>query len=143
MWIFSHEKSSKKVEALKKKALRFFCDYYNSPSEEIVKKTGKVSMEENRVGHLCIEIYKSINSINPSFIQQILKLKETNRIVPIQYKQNVRVPKVSQVHYGEKSLKYYVSKVWNFPPIHVKASENLRLSKIRMVLHIVCHTRSR
>ena len=126
MWIFSHEKSSKKVEALKKKALRFFCDYYNSPSEEIVRKTGKVSMEENRVGHLCIEIYKRFNSINPSFIQQILKLKETSRIVPTQYKQNVRVPKV-----------------WNFPPIHVKASENLRLSKIQMVLHIVCHTRSR
>ena len=48
-WMFSHAKSLKKVEALQKRALRFLYDDYNSPSEEIPKKSGKVCMEVNRL----------------------------------------------------------------------------------------------
>ena len=80
--MFSHAKSLKKVEALQKKALRFLCNDYNSPLEEILKKSGKVCMEVNRLRNLCIEIYKkSINNINPSFMKQIFQLRETNRTV--------------------------------------------------------------
>ena len=45
--MFSRAKSAKKVEALQKRALSFLYDDYNSPSEEILKKSGKVSMEVN------------------------------------------------------------------------------------------------
>ena len=41
VWMFSHANSLKKVEALQKRALRFLYDDYNSPSEEILKKSGK------------------------------------------------------------------------------------------------------
>ena len=54
VWMFSHAKSLKKVEALHKRALRFLYDDYNSPSEEILKKLGKFCMELNRLRNLCI-----------------------------------------------------------------------------------------
>ena len=60
VWMFSHAKLLKKVEALQKRALRFLYDDYNSPSEEILKKSGKVCMKVNRFRYLCIEIYKTI-----------------------------------------------------------------------------------
>ena len=100
--MFSHAKSLKKVEALQKRAFRFLYNDYNTPLEEILKKSGKVCMEVNRLRYLCIEIYKSINNINPSFMEQIFQLRETNRTVRNQYKLNLSVPKVNQVSYGEK-----------------------------------------
>ena len=125
VWMFSHAKSLKKVEALQKRALPFLYDDYNSPSEEILKKSGKFCMEFNRLRYLCIEIYKTISNINPSFMKQIFQLRETNRFRN-QYKLNLNVPKVNQVSYGEKSLGYYVPKIWNSLPFHVKTSENLK-----------------
>ena len=104
VWMFSHAKSLKKVEALQKRALRFLYDDYNSPSEEILKKSGKFCMELNRLRYLCIEIYKTINNINPSFMKQIFQLRETNRTVRNQYKLNLNVPKVNQVSYGKKKI---------------------------------------
>ena len=87
VWMFSHAKSLKKVEALRKKVLCFLFDDCNSPSEEILKKSGKVCIEVNRLRYFCIEIYKTINSINLSFMKQIFQLGEANRTVPNQYKQ--------------------------------------------------------
>ena len=100
--MFSHAKTLKKVEALQKRALRFLHDDDNSPTKEILKKPCKACMEVNRLRHLCIEIYKTTNNINPSFMKQIFQLRETNRTVRNQYKLNLSVPNVNQVSYGEK-----------------------------------------
>ena len=129
VWMFSHAKSLKKVEALRKRALRFLYNDCYSPLEEILKKSGKVCMEVNRLRYLCIEIYKSINNINPSFMKQIFQLRETNRTVRNQCKLNLSVPKVNQVSYGEKSLRFYGPKICNSLPLHVKTSENLKTFK--------------
>ena len=100
--MFSHAKSLKKVEALQKRALRFLYSDYNSPSEEVLKKSGKVCMEVNRLRYLCIDIYKTTN-INPSYMKQLFQLRETNRKARNQYKLNLRVSKVNQVSFGVKS----------------------------------------
>ena len=52
--MFSHAKSLKKVEALQKRAFRFLYNDYNSPLEEILKKSGKVCMEVSKLRYLCI-----------------------------------------------------------------------------------------
>ena len=129
VWMLSHAKSLKKVDTLQKRALHFLYDDYNFPSEEIIKKSGKFCMELNRLRYLCLEIYKTINNINPSFMKRNFQLRETNRTVRNQCKLNLKVPKVNQVSYGEKSLRYYGPKIWNYFPFHVKPSENLQTFK--------------
>ena len=79
VWMFSHVKFLKKVEALQKRPLCFVYDDYNSPSEEILKKSGKVCVEVNRLRYLCIEIYN--NNVNRSFIKQVFQFRETNRTI--------------------------------------------------------------
>ena len=73
---FFHAKSLKKEEALQKRTLRFLYNDYNSPSEEILKKFGKVCMEINRLNYLCIEIYKTIDNVNPSFMKKSFNLEK-------------------------------------------------------------------
>ena len=114
---------------IQKRALRFLYDDCNSPLEEILKKSGKVCMEINRLRYLWIKIYKSINNINPSFMKQIFQLRDTNRTVRNRYKLNLGVPKVNQVSYGEKSLRFYGSKIWNSLPLYINTSGNLKTFK--------------
>ena len=36
-------------------------------------------MELNRLRYLCIEIYKTINNINPGFMKEIFQLRKTKQ----------------------------------------------------------------
>ena len=58
-------------------------------------------MKVNRLTSLCIEIYKSINNINPMYMNEIFKLRKTSRVVRSNYKLNLDVPPINQVSFGE------------------------------------------
>ena len=90
-----------------------------------MQKSGKETMKVNRLRSLCIEIYKSINNINPIYMNEIFKLRETSRAVHSNCKLNLEVPAINQVSFGDKSLIHYGPKIWNLLPFHIKSSENL------------------
>ena len=79
--MFSSAKSLNKVESLQKRALRFLYDNYDSSYESILKLAGKSTMNVNKLRSLCIEIYKTLNNKNPAFMNEILELRKTNRVV--------------------------------------------------------------
>ena len=78
-------------------------------------------MNVNRLRNLCVEIYKSINKLNPEFMNNISKVISLRE----QYKINLKTPKGNQVTLGAKSLKVYRPKVWSSLPFHIKTSQNL------------------
>ena len=125
VWIFSTAKSLNKIENLQKRALRFLYNDYSTSYEGLLEKSGKVKMSVNTLRNLCAEIYKTINKLNPEFMNNIFKVKENKRLVREQYKLNPETPEWNQVTFGAKSLKVYGSKVWNSLPFHIKTSENL------------------
>ena len=97
-------------------------------------------MSVNTLRNLCVEIFKTINKLNPEFMNNIFKVKENKRLVREQYKLNLETPEWNQVTFGAKSLKVYGSKVWNSLPFHIKTSENLVQFKSlmkKMATHVV------
>ena len=75
--MFSSAKSLNKVESLQKRALRFLYDNYDSSVESILKLAGKSTMNVNRLRGFCIEISKTLNNINPAFINETFELRKT------------------------------------------------------------------
>ena len=71
-------------------------------------------MSVNRLRNLCVEIYKTINQLNPEFMNIIFNVKENKTLVREQYK--LKAPEMNQVTCGAKSLKVYEPKVWNSLP---------------------------
>ena len=61
-------------------------------------------MKENRLRSLCIEIYKSINNINPTYMNEIFKLRKTSRAVRSNYKLNLEVPILIKLVLGIRVL---------------------------------------
>ena len=103
-WIFSSAKSLNKVESMQKRALRFLYEDYVSSCEELLQKAGNKTMKVNRLRSLCNEIHKSINNINPTYMNEIFKLRKTSRAVLSNCKLNVDVPTTNEVSFGDKSL---------------------------------------
>ena len=82
-------------------------------------------MNVRRLRTLCVEIYKTLNDLNPSFTNNIFKLKINSREVRDKCKLNLDIPKWKQRTFGYKSLKVLGTKIWNNLPYHVKSSDNL------------------
>ena len=122
VWMFSSPKSLNKV--------KYLAPYYVSSYEELLQKAGKETMKVNRLRSLCIKIYKLINNINPMCMNETFKLRKTSRAVRSNYKLNVDVPTINQVSFGDKSLRYYGPKIWNWLPFHIKSFDNLQAFKI-------------
>ena len=80
-------------------------------------------MKASGLRSLCVEIYKSINAINPSFMNEIFRLRVTNRIVRSQYRLDLDIPRVNQVSFGNKSIRSFGPKIWNSLPPHIKSCE--------------------
>ena len=62
-------------------------------------------MNPRRTRSLRIEIYKTINNLNPESMKNLFKVRKTNRALRGQYKLNIEIPKFNQVSFGTKSLR--------------------------------------
>ena len=114
---------------MQKQALLFLHNDYSSSYKELLRKSGKGTVNVSNYRSLCIEIFKTLNDFNPSFIKDIFKLRMTNCPTREKYKLNLELPKSNQVRFGTKSLRYLGPKVWNSLRYHRKSSKNLTILK--------------
>ena len=82
-------------------------------------------MNVKRLRTLCVEIFKTLNNLNPSFMKEIFSLRQTDRPVREKYKLNLDIPSYNQVTFGCKALTFLGPKTWNSLPYHVKSTGNL------------------
>ena len=125
VWMFSSTQSLNKTENLPKQALRFLYDDFEASYEDLQSKRGRSKMNVRRFRTLYVEIYKTLNDLNPSFQNNIFKLKINAREVRDKYKLNLDIPKWNQRTFGHKSLKVLGPKIWKNLPYYVKSSDNL------------------
>ena len=102
---------------------------YDSSYESILKLVGKSTINVIRLKSLCIETFKTLNNIDPDFINEIFEFTKTKRAVRNQYKLNLEVPIINQVTFGAKSIRYLGPKIWNSLPFHIKSIESLTTFK--------------
>ena len=127
--MLSHKKSVYKLESLHKRALMFLLNDYVSSYEQLLEKSGKCNMSIRRLRFLCIEIYKTLNDLNPSLVKEIFEKRDKSRVTRERYKLNLNVPRKNQVTFGTKSLKFYGPKIWKAVPVTVQTVENLNVFK--------------
>ena len=80
VWNFSSAQSLSKIENLQKRALRFLLKNYDSTCENLLEKSGYPNMNLSRQRTLCIEIYKTLNKLNPGYVNDIFKLRNKHRL---------------------------------------------------------------
>ena len=104
--MLSHKKSLDKIESLHKRALRFLLNDYVSSYEQLLEKSGKCNMKMRRLRCLCVEIYKTLNDLNPNFMKETFEKREKNRVTRDRYKLNLNIPRRNQFTFGAKSFEF-------------------------------------
>ena len=125
VWHFSSSKSLSKVESIQRRALRFLHDDNDSSYEDLLTKTGKKFMSVYRLKSLCIEIFKTINNLNPIYMKDIFQLAITDRPVRQHNTHNLKKVSMRTTTFGTKSLTSLGPTIWNKLPAHLKSAENL------------------
>ena len=129
VWFVSSKKSMAKIENLQKRALRFLHNDISSSYDELLDKSGKTSINVRIHRILCTEIFKTLKSLNPTFMNEVFELRETERPVRSKYKLNLNAPIVNKVRFGTKSIRSLGPKIWNSLPYEIKSSETLTIFK--------------
>ena len=114
---FSTCESIRKIEKIQKRCLRIVLDDYCSNYDVLLRKSGKVTIEIKRLKVLAIEIFKTVNNLNPNYIKDIFTPKLHPKVRP----NDILVKHHNTITYRTKSLKTLVPKICNQLPEDIKS----------------------
>ena len=77
VWYFSSCESIRKIEKIQKRCLRIILNDYESDYETLLRNSNKPAMEIRR---LAVEIFKTLNEINPPCMKNIFSPKENSKV---------------------------------------------------------------
>ena len=116
VWHFTSMTSTNKIESIQKRALRLLFNDYTSTYDSLITKANKPTMGLKRYRTLALEIFKTLNVSNPTYMQDLFYLGSSSERRP----NNIAVVRTNTNTYGRKSLTSLGPRVWNSLPEHIK-----------------------
>ena len=116
VWHFSNKTSSNKIESIQKRAHKFLNSDLNNSSKL------HSTMEIKRFRTLAIEIYKTLNGLNPTYMRDIFNIpmnRTSKRLT------NLESKRFKSVKFGRNSLRILGPILWNSLPANVKNLSSL------------------
>ena len=89
--------------------MRIVFNDYDSDYDVLLRKSGKATMQIKRLRVLAIEIFKTVNNLNPNYMKGIFTPKLHPKVRP----NDILVKHHNIMTYGTKSLKTLGPKIWN------------------------------
>ena len=111
------------LENIQAIALRCVYQDFKSERSELLKRNDMSTIKNMNLRILAIEVFKSLNDLNPSYMKELLATKPRHYEFrdPLILKQ----PVVKTSTYGLRSFSYYGAKIWNLLPNKVKSTTSL------------------
>ena len=106
--IYCSKTANNLINKIHKHSLRVIYEREDANFEDLLIKDSSQTIHENNIHTLLIEIYKSLNRISPSIMQEFFDLKVT----PYSIRSNnlLRLPKTDTSQYGMEML--LLKEVW-------------------------------
>ena len=100
--IYCSKTANNLINKIHKHSLRVIYEREDANFEDLLIKDSSQTIHENNIHTLLIEIYKSLNRISPSIMQEFFDLKVT----PYSIRSNnlLRLPKTDTSQYGMEML---------------------------------------
>ena len=125
VWHFCSKAATKKIEKIQERCLRIIQNDYQSSYETLLQKSKTTTMEIKRLRTLAIEVYKTLNDLNPEFMKELFHNSELLN----HRNHNLYVPHRNTVRFGDKSLRCLAPHIWNSLSETVKSATTLNQFK--------------
>ena len=106
------------LENIQVRALRFVYQDFRSERSELLKRNNKSTIKIMILRNLAIEVFKSLNDLNPSYMKDLLETKARN--YEFRDPMILTQPAVKTSTYGLRSFSYYGAKIWNILPTKLR-----------------------
>ena len=114
-WMFHSRTTNNKINRLYERALRIVYSDFKSSFEGLVMKDNSFSIHERNIQSLAIEIYKFLNGLSPSFLNNVFHKNISNSYDLRNHKELYsRNPKTDR--YGTETVSYIARKIWSKVP---------------------------
>ena len=120
IWMFCGKTTNKEINRAHKRALRILLRDYYAPFDELLVKNEEKAIHVQNFQMLIIEVYKSLNHQNPSFLWGLLTRKEINYNLRI--RDILTLPKALTASFSTNSISFRRSMLWNSTPDVIKSS---------------------
>ena len=127
VWHFCSAKSTNKIEKIQERALRFLHNDHVSSHNDLLLKSQRCTMHLSRLRSLSLEIFKTLNDLNPSFMKDIFQIRTSN--YSLRNPNNLTHYRPNQVTFGTNSLRFLGPQIWNCLPEELKSADNLNTFK--------------
>ena len=127
VWHFCSAKSMHKIEKVQERALRFLHNDHASSYNDLLLKSQRCTMHVHRLRAISIELFKTLNGLNPSFMKDIFQVRSSN--YSSRNPNNLAHYRPNQVTFGTHSLKFLGPQIWNCLPNELKSAESLNTFK--------------
>ena len=131
IWMFQSRTMNNKINRLHERALRIVYSDFKSSFEGLLMKDKSFTIRERNIQSLAIEIYKFLNGLSPSFLNNVFHKNISNSYDLRNHKELYsRNPKT--VRYGTEPVSYVASKIWSKVPQTIKISSSLESFKTKI-----------
>ena len=127
IWLFCNKGANKEIGRTHKRALRILYKEYGCPLEILLTRSGSFCIHVKNLQKLMTEMYKSMNQLNPSLIWEFHEKKHVTYDLRMQ--NLCKLPKIKTQGYGQESLSFRGSFLWNTLDDTIRISQSLRLTK--------------
>ena len=129
VWMFCSRKGNNRINRIHERAMRIAYRDYQSTFEELLIKSKTVNSHTKNLQYLATEIYKTINGLNPTFMNEIFSINTSPyNLRHSQFKNTEPNYKI----YGFNTVSYRCNQIWNSLPVEVKNSPSLDSFKNRI-----------
>ena len=116
VWYFCSAKPVKEIEKIQEPTLKILYNDFSSDFEFILNKSDKSTMEVKRLRTLAMEVFKTLNNMNPEYMKEIFHKTTFTTHRPL----NLQVNENHTTKYGNISLRYLGPHIWNSLPNLIK-----------------------
>ena len=122
--MFCGKAANNRIKKLHKRALRVLHSNYTATFEDLLEKSKEVTVHCSNLQKLMIEIYECTNYIGPAVLTEFFTTKEIS--YDLRIKNLLQIPKVKTSSYGQSSLSFRVSILWNTLSDSIKSAQNIK-----------------
>ena len=120
--MFCGKTASNRISQLRKRALRVLHNDYTATFEDLLEKSEEVTVHCSNLQKLMIEIYECTNYIGPAVLTEFFTTKDIS--YDLRIKNLLQIPKVKTSSYGQSSLSFKGSILWNTLSDSIKSAQN-------------------
>ena len=128
--MFCSKRNNNMIDVVHKRALKAVYQLFNASFSELLTVDQSSSIHVRNLRFLLIEIFKSLNSLNPEFMWGIFKSKQT----PYNFSSgaSLKLPCSNTIKYGANSIVFRGSLLWCNLPNFIKSSSSISSFKRKL-----------